>query len=249
MTALDLIEAPSPNHGPRPEGRAVDMAILHYTGMQTGEAALARLRDPEAQVSAHYLVEEDGRIFALVPEDRRAWHAGASLWAGDPDTNSRSIGIEIVNPGHEWGYRDFPARQIAAVAALLEGITARHAIAPRHILAHSDVAPARKEDPGERFPWAHLAGRGLGLWPAIDPSGANDPVLAPGDRGPQVTAYQQALAAFGYGIEATGIFDEATRLVTVAFQRHFQPTAVGTALEGRADGAARRIAGWLAAQA
>jgi N-acetylmuramoyl-L-alanine amidase len=165
---IDLIAAPSPNFDTR---RAPpDMLVLHYTGMETGEAALARLRDPEAKVSAHYLVEEDGRIFQLVPEERRAWHAGAGGWRGEDDCNAASIGIEIVNPGHEFGYRLFPEAQIAAVIALIGDIRDRWTIPDNRIIAHSDLAPARKTDPGELFPWKRLAEAGHGLWAEPPPS-------------------------------------------------------------------------------
>lgn len=159
-----MIEAPSPNHDSR-EGQAPEILLLHYTGMKTGAEAIARLCDPAAKVSAHYVVEEDGRVFHLVPEDRRAWHAGVSSWRGTGNVNARSIGIEIVNPGHEWGYRPFPAVQMAAVTELARGILARQAIPARNVVGHSDVAPTRKEDPGELFDWQGLAKMGIGLWP------------------------------------------------------------------------------------
>ena len=143
----------------------VDMLILHYTGMQTPQEAIDRLRDPLAKVSSHYVVDEDGAILRLVPEDRRAWHAGVSFWRGHTVLNGRSIGIEIVNPGHEWGYREFPALQMAAVCDLCLAILSRHRIPARNVVAHSDVAPDRKEDPGEKFDWAGLARNGVGLWP------------------------------------------------------------------------------------
>ncbi|MGE4529478.1 MAG: N-acetylmuramoyl-L-alanine amidase, partial [Rhodospirillaceae bacterium] len=155
----------SPNHDARPAGAPVDMLVLHYTGMETAAAALARLCDPAAKVSAHYLIDEDGAVHALVAEDRRAWHAGVSAWRGEADVNARSIGIELVNPGHEFGYRDFPARQIDALADLCREILARHPIPPRNVVGHSDVAPRRKTDPGERFPWPALAKLGIGLAP------------------------------------------------------------------------------------
>ncbi|MEC7797309.1 MAG: N-acetylmuramoyl-L-alanine amidase, partial [Pseudomonadota bacterium] len=158
---VELIAAPSPNFDAR---RAPpDMLVLHYTGMETGEAALARLRDPEAKVSAHYLVEEDGRIFQLVPEERRAWHAGRGVWRGEADCNAVSIGIEIVNPGHEWGYRPFPQAQTGALIPLMHDIVQRHGITRGNIVGHSDVAPARKQDPGELFPWGQLARLRLAL--------------------------------------------------------------------------------------
>jgi N-acetylmuramoyl-L-alanine amidase len=163
---MTVHERPSPNFDQR-QG-PIDILLLHYTGMQSAEAALERLTDPVARVSCHWLIEEDGRIHRLVAEEHRAWHAGMSFWAGERDINSRSIGIEIVNPGHEWGYRPFPAAQMEALATLAAGILARHAIPPTRVLAHSDVAPARKQDPGELFDWAWLAERGIGLWPAAD---------------------------------------------------------------------------------
>ena len=152
---MNLIEAPSPNFDPRTVTPSI--LVLHYTGMKTGEEAIARLRHPEAKVSAHYVVEEDGRVFRLVPEERRAWHAGVSFWRGRRNVNGDSIGIEIVNPGHEWGYRPFPEAQVAAVIELVADIRTRWAIEDRDIVGHSDVAPARKEDPGELFPWKRLA--------------------------------------------------------------------------------------------
>lgn len=159
-----MIDAPSPNHDDR-GGHPVDILLMHYTGMQSGAEAVARLRDPAAKVSSHYVVEEDGRIFHLVPEERRAWHAGVSSWQGASNINQRSIGIEIVNPGHEFGYRAFPAAQMQAVKELSLGIIARQAIPASRVIGHSDVAPKRKEDPGELFDWQGLAAAGIGVWP------------------------------------------------------------------------------------
>ena len=177
VSPLNITDAPSPNFDNR---RAPpDMIVLHYTGMKTGEDALARLRDPAAKVSAHYMVEEDGRVFALVPEERRAWHAGVSFWKGETDINAVSIGIEIVNPGHEHGYRDFPDAQIEAVIALLTDIRTRWTIPDARILGHSDVAPERKEDPGELFPWKALHAAGHGLW--AEPSAAPGEPLGEGE--------------------------------------------------------------------
>jgi N-acetylmuramoyl-L-alanine amidase len=221
------IAAPSPNFDARLA--PPDMLILHYTGMTSGEAALARLRDPEARVSAHYLVEEDGRVFALVDEARRAWHAGRSFWRGRTDINARSIGIEIVNPGHEFGYRPFTAPQIEAVIALLDDIRSRWTIPDPLILGHSDVAPERKEDPGELFPWDALAARGHGLW--ANPGEGRGGELGPGDEGLGVLTFQSALARFGYQCPRTGVFDDHTRIVTVAFQRHWRPSR----FDGQAD--------------
>jgi N-acetylmuramoyl-L-alanine amidase len=215
---------PSPNHGERRVARP-DMLILHYTGMTDADGARARLCDGQAQVSAHYLVFEDGDIGQLVPEARRAWHAGESSWAGIRDVNSHSIGIEIVNPGHEYGYRDYPDAQIDAVIALCRDIVARQRIQPERVLAHSDVAPARKQDPGEKFPWGRLHAAGIGHWVAPAPI-EGGPVLAIGDSGPAVRALQQDLAAYGYDIAATGHYGEATAHVVLAFQRHFRPARV-----------------------
>ena len=160
----NAIVHPSPNHGERRGGRAADCILLHYTGMPTGQGALARLCDCAAEVSSHYLVFEDGRVLQLVPEGRRAWHAGTGRWKDDADINSCSIGVEIVNPGHDGALPPYPQAQIEAVAALCRDIAARHAIAPERILAHSDIAPGRKRDPGEHFPWETLHARGVGHW-------------------------------------------------------------------------------------
>jgi N-acetylmuramoyl-L-alanine amidase len=221
---------PSPNYGDRAGGRAPDMIVLHYTGMPDAEGALARLCTVGTDVSAHYVVLEDGRIVQCVPEVQRAWHAGASSWAGEQDINSCSIGIEIVNRGHDWGYPDYPRRQIAAVTALCRGIMLRRNIVPQRVLGHSDVAPARKQDPGEKFPWHSLAGSGVGHWvfPArIVPGDA----LKPGATGDDVRALQEALKRYGYGIETSGKYDAPTAQVVTAFQRHFRPAKV----DGLAD--------------
>jgi N-acetylmuramoyl-L-alanine amidase len=205
----------SPNADDRPPGCAVDTLILHYTGMPSAAAALDRLRDPGAKVSAHYLVDEDGSVVQLVPEERRAWHAGVSNWQGRARLNDCSIGIELVNPGHEWGYRPFPEAQYDACIALCRAILARWPIPPGRVLAHSDVAPARKQDPGELFQWPRLAAAGIGQWP---PPG-------PGEPRP-VGQLQNDLARIGYDVAPSGRLDEATRLVVVAFQRRFRPARV-----------------------
>ncbi|MBI1358702.1 MAG: N-acetylmuramoyl-L-alanine amidase [Alphaproteobacteria bacterium] len=222
---LRVVDAPSPNSNER--RHPVDMLVLHYTGMADGPSALARLRDPGSEVSAHYLVEEDGTVFALVPERKRAWHAGRSWWRGDDDLNSRSIGIEIVNGGHDYGLPPFPDVQIEAVTELAQGILSRWAIPQNRIVAHSDIAPDRKEDPGERFPWKRLADAGIGLWPESSGDDRVAPVgLRPGDRGEQVAALQRALANIGYRIEVTDRFDVATETVVRAFQRRWRPASV-----------------------
>jgi len=218
--------AASPNHDER-VGGPPDMILLHYTGMQSGEAALKRLCTASSKVSAHYVVFEDGRIVQCVPEERRAWHAGVASWGSETDINSRSIGIEIVNPGHEFGYKDYPLRQIAAVIALCRSIiTRRRPFAADRVLAHSDVAPTRKQDPGERFPWHLLHESGIGHWVRPAPLDIQGPVLNRGDRGDSVTQLQKALADYGYGIEQSGVYDENTRAVVAAFQRHFRPARV-----------------------
>jgi N-acetylmuramoyl-L-alanine amidase len=218
---MRVLDHPSPNHGPRPQGAAVDMLILHYTGMRSAAEAIERLCSPEAQVSAHYLVDEDGAVLRLVAEERRAWHAGVAFWAGQRDINGASIGIELVNPGHEFGYRPFPEPQMAALEALCREILARHPIPPRHVLGHSDVAPQRKADPGELFDWRRLARAGIGLWPET---------AAPAAAG--VTEAQRLLAAIGYETAESGVLDAETRAVVTAFQRHFRPARCDGALDG-----------------
>ncbi|MBL8583222.1 MAG: N-acetylmuramoyl-L-alanine amidase [Rhizobiaceae bacterium] len=211
----------SPNFGPRRSPSQPDMIVLHYTGMQSGAAAEAWLCDPVSEVSSHYLVHEDGRVVQMVREADRAWHAGKSSWHGHGDINSASVGIEIVNPGHAFGYPDFPKRQIKSVIALCQDIQKRHRIAAERVVAHSDVAPGRKIDPGERFPWRQLAKAGLGVF--VQPRPADTAVLLPGSSGERVEALQSMLALFGYGIEITGTYDPATEVVVSAFQRHYRP--------------------------
>ncbi len=216
---------PSPNFDDRPPATPIDMLVLHYTGMESAEAALARLCDPAAKVSAHYVIDEDGAIISMVDEAARAWHAGAASWRGEPDVNGRSIGIELVNPGHEFGYRDFPEPQMAALEERASDILARHPIPARNVVGHSDVAPGRKTDPGEKFDWARLAAAGIGLWP-----GDAEPM---DDRCGEVGEGQvlEWLVAFGYDTA------DPAQAIT-AFQRHFYPQT----LDGRADsGTAGRL--------
>jgi N-acetylmuramoyl-L-alanine amidase len=228
---VTLIDASSPNFDARKA--PPDMLVLHYTGMTSGEAALARLRDSQAKVSAHYLVEEDGRVFRLVAEERRAWHAGVASWKGQRDVNGASIGIEIVNPGHEFGYRAFPEAQVAAVIELVGDIRSRWTIDDGRIVGHSDVAPARKEDPGELFPWKRLAEAGHGLW--AEPPAAPGAPLAEGEGGASVFALQAGLTRLGYDCPPSGKFDADTVTVVRAFQRHWRPER----LDGVADGETR----------
>lgn len=201
---MNFIEAPSPNFNDRK--KPVSLIVLHYTGMKTGRAALDRMRDPAAQVSAHYMVEEDGRIFRLVDEEKRAWHAGVSEWAGETDINSISIGIEIVNGGHDYGLPDYPAVQIDAVISLTKEIANRRSIPVHRVVGHSDIAPGRKQDPGEKFPWRQLAGAGCAIWPA----GATRPS----------TDIEADLVSIGYGRDADH------QQVLRAFQRRFRPGTV-----------------------
>jgi N-acetylmuramoyl-L-alanine amidase len=229
---LKIVECPSPNHDERPAGAAVDILVMHYTGMKTADEALARLTDPEARVSAHYTVGSDGRVFRHVSEDRRAWHAGVSWWAGERNVNARSIGIEIVNPGHEFGYIPFPEEQIEAVIELSRGILARHPIPPSRILGHSDVAPARKEDPGELFPWQYLAKNGIGVWPTIrgyssacgeaGSARSGETERAKGEAEGGIGALAEQLKRYGYGLPPD--VDVPLEKVITAFQRHFRPS-------------------------
>ncbi|WP_348629943.1 thiamine phosphate synthase [Methylocystis rosea] len=232
--SLDYADArvcPSPNHGERL--RPISSLVLHYTGMPTGESALALLCNERSEVSAHYVVNEDGSILQLVPEARRAWHAGISFWAGETDMNSSSIGIEIVHPGHD-DPRPYPAAQIEATAALAKDICRRHAIPPERVLAHSDIAPGRKRDPGEFFPWEELARLGVGRVVEQNP-GLGATTVSLGDAGAKVASLQRDLAAYGYRVEQTGVYDAQTVQAVEAFQRHFRPTQV----DGRADGETR----------
>jgi N-acetylmuramoyl-L-alanine amidase len=221
----------SPNVGERRNGVRPSILLLHYTGVATMAKAVAWLTHAGSKVSCHYAIDEAGAIVQMVPEALRAWHAGESFWAGECDINSASIGIEIHNPGHEAGYPDFPEAQLAAVEALCRDILARHGIRPERVLAHSDVAPARKKDPGERFPWGRLARAGIGHWVAPEPVVAAEPGLGLGAAGPLVAEVQSLLGRYGYGIEPTGVVDGRTELVVTAFQRHFRPERV----DGRID--------------
>jgi N-acetylmuramoyl-L-alanine amidase len=225
---LAIREMLSCNQDERPAGGRVDMLILHYTGMKSAREAIDRLRDPEARVSSHYVVDEDGEILRLVPEERRAWHAGVSYWRGHNTLNDRSVGIEIVNPGHEWGYRDFPALQMAAVCDLCLSILSRHPVPARNVVAHSDVAPDRKEDPGEKFRWEDLARDGVGIWPIRVPNLGSGGVITDATR---LRPVRKALAQVGYCTVPEGALDPALSTVLRAFQRHWRPEAV----TGQAD--------------
>ena len=216
---------PSPNHGERRGGRRPDMLILHYTGMPVAGEALQWLCNPISQVSAHYFVFEDGRVLQLVPESRRAWHAGAGEWAGEEDINSCSIGVEIANPGHPGGLPDYPDAQIEAVTALSRDICERWRIPPDRVLAHSDIAPSRKSDPGENFPWERLHRAGVGHWTAPARI-ADGRYFSRGESGQPIEALQAMLRMYGYGVPINGVFDGTTEQVVSAFQRHFRQARV-----------------------
>jgi N-acetylmuramoyl-L-alanine amidase len=215
---LPAMERCSPNHGPRPKRARIDMLVLHYTGMVSAAAALKRLCDPDARVSAHYVIEETGAIWRLVPENRRAFHAGASCWEGESDLNSVSLGIEIVNPGHECGYRPFPEVQMSSVERLCQELIGRYSIPPHRVVGHSDIAPTRKSDPGELFDWASLARAGIGIWPPSKPAPRGfsiDPAESLGH-----------LSSIGYCANL-----ESQTPALVAFQRRFRQSCC----DGRLD--------------
>ena len=228
MSNFRLIQRRSPNFNHRVKDYVIDILVLHYTGMSSSHAALEELCNPYKKVSAHYLIDEDGKCFQLVDEVNRAWHAGRSSWAGNNDVNDRSIGIELVNPGHEFGYRPFPETQMYSLEMLVKDILSRHPIPPHKILGHSDVAPSRKRDPGELFDWHRLAANGIGLWPnqQHDRVSVNVKPIQLGMRGTAVTDIQKKLSYFGYNIKTTGHYDRRMQDVVIAFQRHFRPKQV-----------------------
>ncbi|WP_025898433.1 N-acetylmuramoyl-L-alanine amidase [Sneathiella glossodoripedis] len=219
MSAQKIVQNLSPNHSERKGEGKISMLVLHYTGMKTGKAALERLCDPAAEVSAHYLVEEDGSILQLVEEDRRAWHAGVGFWNGETDINSCSIGIEIVNPGHEFGYVSFPKSQILSTLELCQQIVEKYEISPLNVVGHSDVAPQRKQDPGEQFPWQWFAKKGVGYWP--------DKIVVPNMSNFDMA---KALSKIGYDVSNLEKSIEA-------FQRHWRPQAI----TGKADAETCRL--------
>jgi len=234
-TSLDVLLCPSPNHGERDAGLNIDILLLHYTGMPDAGGALKWLCMEESQVSAHYFVYEDGRIVQMVPEARRAWHAGAASWAGTRDINGCSIGIEIANGGPDSANPEFAPRQMSAVVALCRDIVARHLIPPQRVLGHSDVAPGRKSDPGAYFNWSMLSVAGIGLMIEAEPI-VQGPLLSPGDTGDEVRDLQIALARYGYGLEVSGTYCDATFNVVQAFQRHFRAARI----DGIADVSTRK---------
>ena len=217
---LQITDLPSPNFDDRPEGQKIDILLLHYTGMPDAGQAIRRLRDPQAKVSAHYVIDLDGSISRLVAEDKRAWHAGVGAWRGERDINARSIGIEIVNPGHEFGYRPFQLAQMDALAALAKDIQARHDIKPARVLGHSDVAPVRKQDPGEMFDWFRLSVEGIAVWPTPKLVNWTD------------EQFLEALQIYGYDVTGPANLPpnvdrkSIARACCIAFCRHFRPAAM-----------------------
>ncbi len=218
-TALPVAVRPSPNFGER----RPNYVILHHTSNDSTERALATLTSPAREVSAHYLIARDGQIIYLVDELKRAWHAGDSYWAGNRDLNSASVGIEIQNPGHDLGYPEFNATQMAAVTALSQDIIARNAIPPTRVLAHSDVSPGRKIDPGEKFDWRALHASGVGHWVEPAPLDERDEGLATGASDPAIRRATELLARYGYGIVPSSNLDVAGAKVVRSFQLHFRP--------------------------
>ena len=223
MAALRISERRSPNFGARRGGARPDMVVLHYTGMESAAAAADRLCDPGAEVSAHYLVDLDGAVLALVPEEMRAWHAGASAWGGVVDVNSRSIGVELVNPGHALGYLPFPEPQMAALEALLDGILRRWQIPPERVLGHGCIAPGRKIDPGEKLDWRRLARRGLAVW--LDGAATDGRPADP-------ARFRAAARAFGYRVDEAEGWTDPLRTVWRSFAMRFRPQDAGAAPHG-----------------
>ena len=229
-TPLAAVWRQADNFQPRRNGLEPTILLMHYTGMESADAALDVLCASSSNVSCHYLVDEDGTITQMVRESRRAWHAGQSFWDGETDINSCSIGIEIVNEGHAPCLKPYPDSQIRSVIELARDIIGRHDIPPHRVIGHSDVAPERKKDPGESFPWQKLHENGVGHWFAGPPPD-EDLGLGPGDRGSRVAIAQQMLARYGYGVRTDGVFDDRTALVLMAFQRHFRQQRI----DGRLD--------------
>ncbi len=232
---------PSPNIEPRKQGYRADLLLLHYTGMHSCEKAIYWLARPESKVSCHYVIAENGIITQMVAEDMRAWHAGQSCWDGVTDINSCSIGVEIHNPGHTQGYPDFPAAQMDAVARLASDIVSRHRIAKGRVLGHSDVAPQRKIDPGEKFDWKGLAEAGVGRWIVPEPVDAGGWSLGPGARSENIAEAQHLLRIYGYHINVTGILDQPTGFVLRAFQLHWRPQHVDSRLDASTLETLRRL--------
>lgn len=213
---MKIIQNPSPNFENRPPGVSVNLLLFHYTGMKSASEAIARLCNPNSKVSAHYLIDEGGNIFSLVEENKRAWHAGVASWNDDVDINNISVGVEIANPGHEFGYTRYPEQQMVAVETLSIDVIKRHSIRAARVLAHSDVSPSRKCDPGELFDWERLAAAGIGIWPKMLPVSVDFEIGS-------IRQCQKQLKMIGYSLKVTGVLDECTRDTILAFQRHWLP--------------------------
>lgn len=228
------------NFDERAEAAQIELLVLHYTGMQSGQGALDWLCSEKSRVSCHYFVFDDGHVVQCVREAKRAWHAGVSSWRGLDDINSRSVGIEIANPGHQFGYKHFPRKQMQAVSGLSRDIVRRNGIALRNVVAHSDIAPMRKQDPGELFSWKQLALNGAAIWVpasrAKSGRAGSELALRGGDRGEAVLALQQQLARYGYGVQPNSVYDDMTKACVIAFQRHFRQAKI----DGIADPSTRR---------
>lgn len=227
-------------------GAVVDVLVMHYTGMRSAMEAFNRMCDPASQVSAHYMIDEDGSVVNLVPEDKRAWHAGISCWRGISSLNYTSIGLEIVNPGHEFGYREFPDVQMRAVTDLAKEIIQRHNIPARNVVGHSDIAPLRKQDPGELFNWMQLAEDGIGIFPATGfvwrPAEA---LIEPGTENVATARVQGMLAEYGYHIRVDGHYGEKTEQIVKAFKRHFVPEQVNIIWDKLADKRLQKLLGMV----
>lgn len=236
---------PSPNIEPRRGGAQPNILVMHYTGLPTVEKSIEILSRPDCKVSCHYVVDLDGRVTQMVAESMRAWHAGVSSWHGETDINSYSIGIEIQNVGHNRDYPDFPAPQMEMVRDLARDIISRHSIPPQNVVAHSDIAPGRKTDPGEKFNWAWLHRHGVGHWVTGADVATNESSIQPGDCGERIKNFQSRLKQYGYGIEVTGCHDACSVIVTTAFQRHFRPECFDGCVDAETDA---RIAALLASR-
>jgi N-acetylmuramoyl-L-alanine amidase len=232
----------TPNFDYRPEKARIDLLVLHYTGMKNGKEALDKMCDPVAKVSAHYMVDRDGSVVNLVSEDKRAWHAGISCWQGMSSLNDTSLGIEIVNPGHEWGYIPFTDEQMASVTVLCKEVMARHGIEARNVVGHSDIAPSRKEDPGELFDWKGLALEGIGLWPDVKKMRKSDETLiALGSEDIDVGRIQKMLLDYGYHIRVDGYYGSKTEDVVRGFKRHYVTEHLNVSWDRLADARLKRL--------
>ncbi len=218
---MKIISYPSQNFDLRPKNTDIDTIVLHYTGMPDFESAISRLCEPESKVSSHYVINENGDIYSLVDDKHRAWHSGKSYWHGKDKINDNSIGVELANPGHEFGYRDFTKAQMESLVGLCKIIMKNHPIEDRNIVAHSDIAPLRKEDPGELFDWKYLADNGIGIWPVFPKSFSRHIVYSYGAKLDEIFYIQSALSDYGYNIKIDGVFGRETESVIKAFQRHF----------------------------